>query len=201
MREVVHFPSAGLNCVADLLLPVEAGSCPAPAVVLGRGFGGVREGNQREAEYLTAAGFVVLSIDYRWFGESDGEPRGRLQPLEQVEDVRNGISYLESRPEVAAGSMDYGAPASQAVSSSMRPGSTAARQRSSPRCRLSTVAAGCAHCARPQTVGFCWADSRRSAAVCTEESRRSGSSCAVEPTQMTSPSCQGTTSRPPTSKT
>ena len=54
---------------------------------------------------MTAAGFVVLSIDYRTFGDSDGEPRGRLQPLDQVEDVRNGISYLESRPEVAAGSI------------------------------------------------------------------------------------------------
>lgn len=84
--------------------PLPAGSYgqPAPAVILGRGFGGVREGNRREAAYFNSAGFVVLSIDYRWFGESEGEPRGRLHPLDEVEDFRNAITYLESRPEVDA---------------------------------------------------------------------------------------------------
>lgn len=38
-------------------------------------------------------------------GDCEGEPHGPLQPLDQVEDLRNGISYLESRPEVAAGSI------------------------------------------------------------------------------------------------
>lgn len=75
---------------------------------------------------MTVAGFVVLSIDYRWFGESEGEPRGRPQPPDQVGDARNGISDLESRPEVAAGSMGLWVPASQAASSSTRLRSTAA---------------------------------------------------------------------------
>ena len=49
MREVVRFPSAGLKCVADLLLPAGAGSYPAPAVVLGRGFGGGRDTSARRS--------------------------------------------------------------------------------------------------------------------------------------------------------
>lgn len=47
----------------------------------------------------------------------------------------------------------------------------------------------------------CCADSTRSAVACTTESRRNGSNCPDGPTQMISPSCQGTTSRPPTSRT
>jgi len=88
LPEVVHFSSGGLSCAADLYRGT------GPALVVGRGFGGVREGNRREAEHLHAHGFTVLSIDYRWFGESEGEPRGRLHPLEQVEDFRNALSYL-----------------------------------------------------------------------------------------------------------
>ncbi len=103
MPEVVRFRSDDVECVADLLLTEASRSRPGPAVVIGRGFGGVREGNRREAAFLNAAGFVVLSIDYRWFGESGGEPRGRLRPLEQVEDFRNAVSHLESRPEVDGG--------------------------------------------------------------------------------------------------
>jgi uncharacterized protein len=103
MPEVVRFASDGLDCVADLLLPETGPGGPRPTVILGRGFGGVREGNRREAEFFRAAGFVVLSIDYRWFGDSEGEPRGRLRPLDQVEDFRNAITFLGSRPEVDAG--------------------------------------------------------------------------------------------------
>ena len=99
MTEVVRFRSEGLECVADLLMP-EPARAPAPALVVGRGFGGVREGNRREAAFFQAAGFVVLSIDYRFFGDSAGEPRGRLHPLEQVEDFRSAMTFLERRPEV-----------------------------------------------------------------------------------------------------
>lgn len=48
---------------------------------------------------LVSAGFRVLLIDYRGWGASEGEP-GSLYPLEQVADVRNGITYLQTRPDV-----------------------------------------------------------------------------------------------------
>jgi fermentation-respiration switch protein FrsA (DUF1100 family) len=97
--EVIRFRSAGVTCVADLVLP-ESGAGPWPGLVIGRGFGGVRAANLNEATYLATAGYAVLSIDYRTFGDSEGEPRAQAFPLAHVEDFRNAISYLETRPEV-----------------------------------------------------------------------------------------------------
>ena len=52
------------------------------------------------AEKFSQAGYHVLAFDYRFFGESGGEPRGRINPLEQVRDIRAAITYAQSRPEV-----------------------------------------------------------------------------------------------------
>jgi hypothetical protein len=48
------------------------------------------------------AGFAALIFDYRGFGGSGGEPRQHLDPWAQIEDYRNAVSYLETRPEVDA---------------------------------------------------------------------------------------------------
>jgi hypothetical protein len=68
--------------------------------VIGHGFSFVKEALGEEGKRFSEAGFVTLAIDYRSFGESPGEPRGQLFPLNQVEDYRNAISYLETRDEV-----------------------------------------------------------------------------------------------------
>ena len=100
MVETVRFMSEGVACVADLLVPTAAAAgARRPGLVIGRGFGGVRAANLKEATYFHDAGYVVLSIDYRTFGESDGEPRCQAFPLAHVEDFRNAISYLQTRPE------------------------------------------------------------------------------------------------------
>jgi fermentation-respiration switch protein FrsA (DUF1100 family) len=52
------------------------------------------------AERFAAAGFVTLAFDYRFLGASGGEPRSQIFPWEQVEDIRNAISWLSYRPEV-----------------------------------------------------------------------------------------------------
>ena len=36
-------------------------------------------------QFFCDSGYVVLTIDYRTFGRSEGEPRGQLFPLRQVE--------------------------------------------------------------------------------------------------------------------
>lgn len=91
------FYSEGDVIVADLYLP--AAFDPAkkyPALVQAQGFTGIRDMVQPEfARYMNAGGYVTLAIDYRGWGDSGGE-RGRIAPLEQVEDVRNALSYLES---------------------------------------------------------------------------------------------------------
>ncbi len=42
---------------------------------------------------------IRLRFDYRGFGESDGV-RGRLMPMDRVDDIRNAITYLPQQPEV-----------------------------------------------------------------------------------------------------
>lgn len=63
-------------------------------VVLAQGFGGYKEGTPPElAALLARRGYVVLTIDYRGFGQSEG-PRGRLDPFGQVQDLRDAITWL-----------------------------------------------------------------------------------------------------------
>jgi dienelactone hydrolase len=91
----IDFYSSGVRCSGLLWQPVTAR--PAPAVVLCHGFRGIKEwGLPLFAERFAQAGFVALAIDYRGFGESDGE-RGRLVPREQVADVRAALSWLEAQ--------------------------------------------------------------------------------------------------------
>ncbi len=101
MHETVMFDSAGLRCAADLYRPdPERFSGPRPGIVMGHGFGVVKEALPPHAAYLADAGYVVLAIDYRTFGSSEGEPRRQLFPLRQVEDFRSAISWLERRTDL-----------------------------------------------------------------------------------------------------
>ena len=99
--EEVYFQSGGVRCAADLYLPgdLKAGERRA-ALVIGHGFSLVKSMLADQAACFRAAGFIVLAIDYRSFGNSEGEIRGELFPLNQAEDFRNGISYLQSREDV-----------------------------------------------------------------------------------------------------
>jgi len=69
-------------------------AAPRPGIVMCHGFTGIKEWLLPPfAEAFCAAGFAVVTFDYRGFGESDGA-RGRLVPQEQVEDIRNAITFL-----------------------------------------------------------------------------------------------------------
>jgi uncharacterized protein len=98
------FPSGPVRCAGDLYLPdgIEEKS-PAPGVVMGHSVVMVKEALRPHAEYLVRAGFVVLAIDYRTIGSSEGEPRGQWFPERQVEDIRAGVSYLRTRAETDPG--------------------------------------------------------------------------------------------------
>jgi uncharacterized protein len=51
---------------------------------------------------LAAAGFTVLAFDNRNFGASEGPRPQHLDTYEQVEDLKNAISYLLTREDVDA---------------------------------------------------------------------------------------------------
>ncbi|MEZ4848436.1 MAG: hypothetical protein R3B93_07420 [Bacteroidia bacterium] len=67
----------------------------------GSRFFGTKECNyQFFAERFSQAGFAVLLFDYPNFGESSGENRGEVDPWQQVQAYRDGISFLETRAEI-----------------------------------------------------------------------------------------------------
>ncbi len=99
--ENVTFSSEGKSCAGWLYVPDDLDGGRRPAVVMAHGFSAVKEMYLSNfAEKFVEAGFVVLVFDYRYFGDSEGEPRGRLIPSEQHEDYRNAISWVSQRPEV-----------------------------------------------------------------------------------------------------
>jgi dipeptidyl aminopeptidase/acylaminoacyl peptidase len=50
-------------------------------------------------EALLAAGMAILVFDYRGFGDSEGDAT-YLDPMAQVADWRNAVTYLQTRPEI-----------------------------------------------------------------------------------------------------
>ena len=96
----VSFPSRGITCRGLLLRP-EGKTGPLPAVVMAGGWCYVKEVVMpKYARFIVDQGCAVLLFDYRGFGESDGEPRQHIVPLEQQEDYRSAISYLETLPDI-----------------------------------------------------------------------------------------------------
>jgi hypothetical protein len=90
----IAFYSDGLRLSGVLTIPDGAG--PFPGVVLCHGFTGIKELIlPYYAGRFAEAGFAALAFDYRGFGESEGE-RGRLLWREQVRDIRNSITFMET---------------------------------------------------------------------------------------------------------
>ncbi len=102
MRKNITFTSKDLRCRGWLYVPDKlAVGQKAPTIVMANGFSCVKEMILPDfAERFVAAGFVTLAFDYRYFGDSEGEPRSQLFPLHQVEDVRNAITWVSDQPEV-----------------------------------------------------------------------------------------------------
>ncbi len=98
-EEEVTFYSEGVPVQGLLRVPDETPE-PVPGIVQGPGFLGLKDSSsyKKYHEKFTAAGYGVLVFDYRGFGDSDGEEL--LLPERQVEDIRNGLTYLETRSEI-----------------------------------------------------------------------------------------------------
>jgi pimeloyl-ACP methyl ester carboxylesterase len=102
VEEVRFSPDAADCCAGSLFLPPGAEG-PVPCVVMGSGLSCVRDqGMSAVAERFAAAGFACLAIDYRHFGDSDGEPRGLVSGARQRQDLRAGLAFARARPEVDA---------------------------------------------------------------------------------------------------
>ena len=100
--EKVTFYSEGNKLNGDIYLPDDDKGRPWPAIVQGPGFLGLKDAKHyiMMFEKLCAAGYACLCFDYRGWGDSEGKQRGWVMPQWQVEDIRNGITYMQTRPEI-----------------------------------------------------------------------------------------------------
>ncbi|WP_203363745.1 alpha/beta hydrolase [Bacillus sp. REN10] len=99
--EKITYMSDGIACSGLLYIPSGEDTATYPAIVMAHGFSLVKEAYlPKYAEKFAEAGLVTLIIDYRNFGESEGENRQHMDPLEQIKDYRHAISWVSSHPNV-----------------------------------------------------------------------------------------------------
>lgn len=102
MKENVTFMSDGLKLSGYITIPDDYKKGERrPAIMVLHGFGSnQKSGNvQIPCEMLSKMGYVTLGFDMRGCGDSEGE-KGRIICLEQVEDTKNALTFMQSRPEV-----------------------------------------------------------------------------------------------------
>ena len=103
MKRAVEFYSEGFKLVGDVYVPdgLPSGEQRA-AVLLCHGYTGVKDLYLPDnAKTLNDAGYVVMTFDYKGWGESEGT-RSRLAPYSRVADVQAAMTYLSIQPEVDA---------------------------------------------------------------------------------------------------
>jgi dipeptidyl aminopeptidase/acylaminoacyl peptidase len=100
--ETVRFFSEG-QAISALWRTPDAPAGPVRAIVQGPGWLGLKDAKLYERYHaaFTAAGFGVLVIDYRGFGDSEGR-RDVLSPAAQLADLVNAVTYLTTREDVQA---------------------------------------------------------------------------------------------------
>lgn len=99
----VDFYSEGTRLAGDLFLPddLRPGQ-KRPGILLCHGYTGVRNLYLPDtARALTQAGYVVLTFDYKGWGDSDG-PKSRLAPYGRVIDSQAALTFLGAQPMVDA---------------------------------------------------------------------------------------------------
>jgi hypothetical protein len=99
VKKAVTFYSEGVRLAGDVYYPEHVEDRRA-GVVLCHGYTGIKDLYLPDnARVLTEAGYVVLTFDYKGWGDSAG-PRSRLAPHSRVADVQAALTFLGSLPEV-----------------------------------------------------------------------------------------------------
>ena len=94
LRREVAFLSDGVTCRAWAYVPDAAVPRPLPCIVMAHGLSGTRNASlEPYAERFAAAGFYVVLFDYRYLGDSDGEPRQLISIPRQLEDWKSAIAF------------------------------------------------------------------------------------------------------------
>ena len=101
MKKNISFYSEGVKLDGDLYYPDDLKNGERRAgVVLCHGYTGVKNLYLPDnARVLNEAGYMVMTFDYKGWGESDGA-RTRLAPYSRVVDVQAAMTFLGIQPEV-----------------------------------------------------------------------------------------------------
>ena len=102
MKRAVEFYSEGFKLCGDVYTP--DGLAPGEqraGVLLCHGYTGVKDLYLPDnARVLNEAGYVVMTFDYKGWGESEGKSPHRLAPYSRVADVQAAMTFLGVQPEV-----------------------------------------------------------------------------------------------------
>jgi len=100
MRKDIAFQSDDVTLRGWLYRP-DNGAGDRPAIVMAHGFSATKEMYLDDfAEVFAAAGFSVMVYDHRNFGDSDGEPRGEIDPVARIRGYRDAMIWLLDQPGV-----------------------------------------------------------------------------------------------------
>jgi uncharacterized protein len=91
-----------MNVVGNLFVPRNmAPDTRAAAMVVGHPMGAVKEQSANlYATKMAEQGFVTMSLDLSFWGESDGLPRNAVSPDIYAEDFSAAVDYLRTQPFV-----------------------------------------------------------------------------------------------------
>lgn len=91
-----------MNVSGNLFTPKNLdASTKSPAIVVGHPMGAVKEQSANlYATKLAEQGFVTLSLDLSFWGESEGLPRNAVSPDIYAEDFSAAVDFLGTRPFV-----------------------------------------------------------------------------------------------------
>ena len=94
-----------MTVVGNLFVPKDLNrNEKTPAMVVGHPMGAVKEQSANlYATKMAEQGFVTMSLDLSFWGESEGQPRNAVSPDIYAEDFSAAVDYLRTQPFVDRG--------------------------------------------------------------------------------------------------
>jgi hypothetical protein len=102
MQKVTFKNQYNMQVVGNLFIPKTLNqNALNPAIIVGHPMGAVKEQSSNlYAQKLAEQGFVTLSLDLSFWGESEGQPRNVVSPDIYTEDFSAAVDFLGTRPFV-----------------------------------------------------------------------------------------------------
>lgn len=100
VQKVTFKNQYNMSVVGNLFVPKETDrSAKHPAIIVGHPMGAVKEQSANlYATKMAEQGFVALSIDLSFWGESEGQPRNAVSPDIYSEDFSAAVDFLGTQP-------------------------------------------------------------------------------------------------------